>query len=87
MSALDKVMSWFKGAREQGQDMAAKGRDMAGDALERGQDMAAKGQDMAGDAIDRGQDLAAKGQDMAGKAVDEVKEHIPGQGGDADANA
>jgi hypothetical protein len=35
---------------------------------------------MAGDAIDRG-------QDMAGKAVDEVKEHIPGQGGDADANA
>lgn len=71
MSVLDKVMNMFKSAKDQGQGLAAKGQDMAGSAADRAQGMASQAKDMAG-----------KAQDMAGNAMDEVKEHIPGGGGD-----
>jgi len=63
MSALDKVMGWFKGAKDQGQAMAAKGQDMAGSAADRAQDMAGQAKDMASNAADEVKEHIPGGDD------------------------
>lgn len=45
MSAMDKVMGWFKGAKD-------KGTNLASDAKDRGQEMTGKAQDMASNAME-----------------------------------
>jgi hypothetical protein len=45
MSVMDTVKGWFNRPKDQGMEMADKGRDTAGDATDRGQEMANKAAD------------------------------------------